>query len=274
MIAAVLYIALALAIGAQGAKQCGQRPLTNNRVVGGYPSIWGDWPWMSLLLINGRASCGCSIIDNAWAVTAAHCTSSLVGSTYQVVRIGNRTLTNAAEPWRRTFTISNVYRHPQYNSQKILNDISILKFTTPIQDSEWNNYMQPACFPGPQQDFQGAPCIATGWGSTFSGGSMVNWLYQVDMIVYDNAKCTAYAPSLIDNNAEVCAGNGTNADTCQGDSGGPLVSYRAGHWWMIGLTSWGYGCGGGGVYTKCATYRPWVETYTGPLCDCGSGISN
>jgi len=260
---------LVFAAGAQGKKECGKRPLSNARVVGGYPAKQGDWPWQCLLLINGRASCGCSFIAPTWAVTAAHCTSSLVGSTYQVVRIGNRTLPADREPWRRTHTIKNVRRHPAYNSQKILNDISLLEFNNAIPDEEWGDYLQPPCIPTKDMDFQNSACIATGYGSTQSGGSMVQHLYQVDMIVYNEAKCTAYAPSLIDNNAEICAGNGTFADTCQGDSGGPLVAYRHGAWWLIGLTSWGYGCGPGGVYTKVSSYEEWMTTHTGKThCDC------
>ena len=56
-------------------------------------------------------------------------------------------------------------------------------------------------------------------------------------------------------------------DTCQGDSGGPAISFltlpkveevRA---TLVGLTSWGYGCGRAnkpGVYTKVSKYVGWV----------------
>jgi len=61
------------------------------------------------------------------------------------------------------------------------------------------------------------------------------------------------------------------ADTCQGDSGGPAVAFlrlskfhetRA---TLVGLTSWGYGCGREnkpGVYTQVNRYVDWVYEKT------------
>ena len=65
----------------------------------------------------------------------------------------------------------------------------------------------------------------------------------------------------VDTNTVVCAGEtGQNKDTCQGDSGGPLVVQHASDkkWNLVGLTSWGYGCGDGGVYTRVSAFRTWV----------------
>jgi secreted trypsin-like serine protease len=51
----------------------------------------------------------------------------------------------------------------------------------------------------------------------------------------------------------LCAG-GTGTDTCSGDSGGPLEAPIAGGGYrLVGLTSWGIGCGQRpGVYTRVA----------------------
>ena len=48
----------------------------------------------------------------------------------------------------------------------------------------------------------------------------------------------------------ICGGE-QNLDTCQGDSGGPLVANIDGKFTLVGVTSWGKGCGGAnspGVY--------------------------
>ena len=45
----------------------------------------------------------------------------------------------------------------------------------------------------------------------------------------------------------------------QGDSGGPLVVQDGAKWYLGGLTSWGYGCGDGGVYTRVSLYFQWVQ---------------
>ena len=50
-------------------------------------------------------------------------------------------------------------------------------------------------------------------------------------------------------------------DTCHGDSGGGMICEVRGRQSVLGLTSWGYGCGRvnrPGVYTKVANYLEWI----------------
>ncbi len=58
----------------------------------------------------------------------------------------------------------------------------------------------------------------------------------------------------------ICAGGGV-ADTCGGDSGGPLLALKNESWALVGVTSYGVGCGSEsfpGVYFSTAKYTRWI----------------
>lgn len=63
---------------------------------------------------------------------------------------------------------------------------------------------------------------------------------------------------------------GDGLDTCQGDSGGPLScgididnDGDLDILEQVGIVSWGYGCGGIGIYTRVTTYLKWIEQQIG-----------
>lgn len=55
-------------------------------------------------------------------------------------------------------------------------------------------------------------------------------------------------------------------DTCQGDSGGPLQIIEDDKFQLVGVTSFGNGCGSNtpSVYTRVARYIEWIESVVWP----------
>lgn len=84
------------------------------------------------------------------------------------------------------------------------------------------------------------------------------------MPILSDADCyTKYR--VPDKRTGFCAGvAGANKDTCQGDSGGPLIvkadnGANRGAWVLAGLTSYGRGCGDGGVVSRVSNYYDWIK---------------
>ena len=74
-------------------------------------------------------------------------------------------------------------------------------------------------------------------------------------------KYSEFFPNSSLDRKHICAGNG-DTDACTGDSGGPLLVERNGRWTVIGVTSFGVGCGSDvfpGVYTNVAKYITWIK---------------
>jgi secreted trypsin-like serine protease len=76
-----------------------------------------------------------------------------------------------------------------------------------------------------------------------------------------NSRCKQIYGSAFDSNSQICGGEANaNAGACQGDSGGPMVQQGPnGLWYLQGLVSWGYGCGGGTVFTRVSYFFDWIR---------------
>jgi secreted trypsin-like serine protease len=49
----------------------------NNFIVGGIAANNHEFPFIALILFNGKTSCGGAILNQEWVITAAHCFKEL-----------------------------------------------------------------------------------------------------------------------------------------------------------------------------------------------------
>lgn len=204
----------------------------------------------------GSHVCGAIILNEKWAITAAHCVGNGYADGLEVIAgLHNRDEDGVSTVQKSE--IVQVKNHEEWHEpNRHSNDISLLQLT---KQFTFNENVQPSCAPR-DVTYAGDTVTVSGWGSTYSGGYVTNELRYTNVGVITNEKCNEAYPDRIDKTM-VCAER-AGRDTCKGDSGGPMAFNNNGRFEVMGLTSWGRGCAledYAGVYTRVSAELKWIE---------------
>uniref|UniRef100_A0A4W4EI25 Neurotrypsin n=1 Tax=Electrophorus electricus TaxID=8005 RepID=A0A4W4EI25_ELEEL len=267
-------------IAVVGTPTCGMRggaERRSKRIVGGYKSLRGDWPWQASLWLKSQSKgsqplCGATLINSCWLLTAAHCFKRFgTDASRYVVKLGDFH-TEERDDFERMLIPAHVEVHRKYSSESWEHDVALVR----LKGAEgkcvsFNPHTNAACLPAPGSKWGKRPasCIITGWGMSDTKPS--HTLLQAWVPLLPSWQCKKRYSERFNSHSMLCAGSmtsdlGRRADSCQGDSGGPLVCQgEAGRWVLTGVISWGHGCGEPsfpGVYARVSRYLPWIEQVT------------
>ncbi|OCT91212.1 enteropeptidase isoform X1 [Xenopus laevis] len=248
-------------------QECG-KPIvpvkSGSKIVGGSDAPLGAWPWVVSLYYNDRQTCGASLVSQEWLVSAAHCVygRNLIPSNWKA-RLGLHTNLNLTQPQIVTQMIDRIVINPQYNRRTKDSDIVMMHLQFKVN---YSDYIQPICLPETNQEFTGGiNCSIAGWGRTESGGPIPNILQEAEIPLISNHKCQQQMPEYNITDNMVCGGYEQGGiDTCQGDSGGPMMCKQNNEWFLVGVTSFGFGCAQPsrpGVYARVTQFTNWIKNF-------------
>lgn len=234
---------------------------TGDRIVGGMETQQNSWPFQisfqSINIFPSGHFCGGTIINNQWAISAAHCFQLRINDTIRIKFADHRTYEYDDGEFDRY--AQKIFIHPDYDYETIQHDIALVKFNAPIQ---YSKRVLPICLPKFVDKLPSGAMVHTiGWGETYVlGPSEV--LKQATLQHIPSEKCNPNAPIKVTEDM-ICAGNRTGDGICSADSGGPMMYNFNGRWTLFGVVSWGpLFCGHPrepDLFSDVRYHIPWIE---------------
>lgn len=254
-----MLVRLAVFVAICGLAHAG--PVDLGRIVNGTDARIEDYPFIiSLRGGSGGHSCGGSILNSLWILTAAHCVDYTTPLS-QTIQVGRSDISRDVD--ESIYQIEDVVIHPGYNpADSYIDDIALLKLRKPL---EFNERVQPVRLPKrfSEIDTTTPNHVVTliGWGRNASDGPVQTTLQEVDYYFVPNEECNRIHSSHI-YPTQICAAEpGGGKGQCSGDSGGPLLYDGM----QVGIVSWSIKpctiAPYPGVLTKVSYYVDFINQY-------------
>ncbi|XP_035958197.1 tissue-type plasminogen activator [Halichoerus grypus] len=259
---------------------CGRRQYKQPqfRIKGGLYTDITSHPWQAAIFVKTRRSpgekffCGGILISSCWVLSAAHCFQERYDAHHLRVVLG-RTYREVRGEEEQKFEVEKYIIHEEFDDDTYNNDIVLLKLKSEsLHCAQESDAVSTVCLPEANlllPDW--TECELSGYGKHEASSPFYSErLKEAHVRLYPAGRCTSrhlFNKTITSN--MLCAGDtrsgGDQAnlhDACQGDSGGPLVCMKDNRMTLVGIISWGIGCGQKdvpGIYTKVVNYLDWIQ---------------
>ncbi|XP_039748225.1 transmembrane protease serine 11D [Pararge aegeria] len=248
--------------------------ILQKRIIGGREARFAEFPWQAHVRIS-EFQCGGVLISKWFVATAAHCVSRARPRDI-AVWLGALDTTAGLNTARKLGVVQKIL-HPLFQfrmTQPDRYDIALLKLTRPIT---YTTHILPICLPDSDIELRGKSGVIAGWGKTdaSNGHTGTNLLRSATVPILSTEQCINWHQSkqiLVEIHSEmICAGHSDgHQDACLGDSGGPLIVLDSGRYYLVGITSAGFGCGVDhqpGIYHNVKITANWIKDVISPAAN-------
>ncbi len=267
-------------------------------IVGGKKVPAQAYRWMAAVFFGSEKDpwvqdCGGSFLDATHVVTAAHCAVDTVPlraeHQYEVkpyapegLRVASRPQSLEAVTSRELVAVKHVYVHPRYDAESGDDDVAVLELERPVRLTKYAKLADGALVDRLVAERRVLRTIGYGLTDPKVDDSASDVLRQVDLPLIPQADCRAYYDKPVTPDAPppatssitdsmICAGTTAGGrDSCQGDSGGPLFLQDGDTPRLVGVVSWGEGCGlpnVPGVYVRVPSVEGWIRACQAGACE-------
>lgn len=227
---------------------------SETKIFGGHPASSEEWLGAVGIGSDDGLFCTGIAVSPKLVVTAAHC---LYGTRPEGLRvyIGQGV---DGEKVVGEYQVESLALSPEYRVYRDGDDIGflVLKDSLSLPEEAYIPLATPAERENDGLEAIGRPVTIVGYGERES--SAIGEKYEVETSIISKIVglegITTHQPKQ-----EFLAG-GEGLGVCGGDSGGPVYTRGAdGAWRAIGITSRGWKCGEGAVYSSIASHLCWIQ---------------
>ncbi|KAL7289833.1 hypothetical protein TKK_0016232 [Trichogramma kaykai] len=262
IVCAVAIVRLAIKVSPSNAPEDGPKP---EAITMGVNAEEGEFPYQAMVYnYFSDVTCGGSIYNKRFIITAAHCLTDLQNWTVHdpdhfIVRVG---FTRIDDPNAIEITANKIYVHHLYGDPNYpyIADIALIELK---EDIIFNKRIQPIRISKrPDDTKEGTPVTITGWGETSPNSTMtMNLQVGKSVIVnFDNCSMDWERATNISTVRRTMFCMSPEQSSCFGDSGGPIVNKDK---VQIGVVYYSFDCGVNttlpSVATEIAPWRSWIK---------------
>ncbi|XP_028373613.2 probable threonine protease PRSS50 [Phyllostomus discolor] len=245
------------------------------------------WPWMVSLRANDTHICTGTLIASQWVLTVAHC--MIQKDVNYSVLVGSPQMDQAA-PTAAEVPVRQVIVNSRYRARRLwswvgqAHNIALLQLQWALPFSK---YVWPICLPEIEHVVKpNSLCTVTGWGLPRANGKwpQSRTIQEKEVTILSNNQCDGFyhkfsgIPSVVRiiNTQMLCAEDTDREQFCYEISGEPLACPVENTWYLVGMVSWGPGCGqkeAPPIYLRVSAYKHWIyERMSGQALPAPSGV--